>query len=224
MIYIRKNGVFYENSYNPDADEYVFTKVESFIPYLNEVIHIDSQITLEDFFNILEKDEDIVNIIFGSYMGHFPLRPYLDDIQRKCPDEGEEDMEYEDMEYIECSWVIEQFDYKVFYEKFKDEKRSTDDIFGPLRKPDGDEVNDITEYVDIHGWGPYVPGEHEVYGEGEEPPTHMSYAIEFTPLYRMKHIPIKLDKNFVMREVLKKLFLKVLHRTLQKQRNLFHHS
>jgi len=195
MIYIRKSGVFYENEYNPDADEYVFTKVESFIPYLSESIHIDSEITIEDFFDILKKDEEIVDIIFGSHMGHFPLRPYFDEIKQECMDESKEEMEY-----IECSWVIEHFDYKVFYEKFKDKKTSTRDIFGPLREPDGDEVNEITEYIDVYGWGQHIPHEDDIYEDGNDPPTHASYAIEFLPLYRIKHLPIKLNKNFVMRE------------------------
>ena len=50
MIYIRKNGIFYENGYSPEAEEYAFTRVESVIPYLNDIIHIDHKITLEDFF------------------------------------------------------------------------------------------------------------------------------------------------------------------------------
>jgi hypothetical protein len=196
MIYIRKNGIFYENSYSPDAEEYIFTKVESFIPYLNEVIHIDSEVTLEDLFLLFEKDETIINVIFGSHMGHFPLAAYIEDIKKECMEESREDMVY-----IECCWVAEQFDYRKFYEKHKDDK-DDDDIFGKMHEPDEDDKNEISIYVDVHGWGKYIPaeGEEENYEEGYVPPTHTGYAIEFTPLYRIKHLPIKLNKEFIIKE------------------------
>jgi len=195
MIYIRKNGIFYENSYNQDSDEYVFTKVKSFIPYLNEVIHIDQEVTLEDLFFIFEKEEDLVNVIFGSHMGHHPLSAYLEDIKKDCMDESREDLEC-----IECSWVAEQFDYQKFYEKHKDDEK--DLVLGPLHEPDENDVNEISIYVDVHGWGQYVPaeGEEESYEEGHVPPEHSSYAIEFTPLYRIKHLPIRLNKEFIIKE------------------------
>jgi len=199
MIYIRKNGVYYENNYSPDANEYVFTKVDSFVPYLNEVIHIDSEVTLECLFDLLERDEDIINIIFGSHMGHHPIRPFIDEIKSKCIPESQEEMEY-----IDCCWVSEQFDYKRFYERFKDEKRSEQDeeLFGELEEPSDDESNEINIYVDIHGVGPYQPfeGEEDHYKEGYVPPETSTYAIEFTPLYRLKHLPIKLNTSFVMKE------------------------
>lgn len=195
MIYIRKNGIFYENGYSPDAEEYLFTKVKSFIPYLGEIIHIDKEITLEDIFLIFEKDENLVNIIFGSQMGHHSLSAYLEDIKKDCMDESREELEY-----IELNWVAEQFDYKKFYERHKDDEK--DIILGPLHEPDEDEVNEIEIYVDVHGWGEYIPadGEEENYEEGYVPPTHGSYAIEFTPLYRIKHLPIRLNKKFIIRE------------------------
>jgi len=194
MIYIRKSGIFYENNYSTESDEYLFTKVESVIPYLNEIIHMDSEITLEDFFLLLANDEDIVNIVFGSHMGHFPLRPYLDEIKTKCLPENREDLEH-----IECSWVIEQFDYKEFYERYKSED-VLGGLIGELREPEGDEVNDIVIYVDVFGLGKFSPQKDEEYKDCLKPPTHSSYAIEFTPLYKLKHLPIKLNKKFIIRE------------------------
>lgn len=195
MIYIRKSGIFYENGYKPDTEEYVFTRVKSFIPYLNEVIHIDSEITLEDFFDILEKEEKLVNVVFGSHMGHHLLGPFYDEIKRDCFPEDREDLDY-----IECKWVIEHFDYKIFYEKFKDERRETESIFGPLREPEEDDVKEITVYVDVYGWGKYKPSKDEIYQEDEEPPSHITYAIEFIPLNKIRHIPIRLNKEFILIE------------------------
>jgi hypothetical protein len=194
MIYIRKNGIFYENGYNPDAEEYIMTRVESIVPYLNETIHIDREITLEDLFDIVEEDEEIINIIFGSHLGHHPLRPFFDEIKRDCMMESQEDLDL-----IEFSWLVEQFDYKKFYEKYKDKREQTEDIFGALKKPDGDELNEISIYVDIHGWGPVESKEDEEYVAKDEPMDYTTYGIEFTPLYRMKHLPIRLNKEFLIR-------------------------
>jgi hypothetical protein len=190
MIYLRKNEIFYENNYNPDSDEYVFTKVKSFIPYLDEIIHIDQEVTLADVFLLFENDNNLVEIIFGSQMGHHPLSVYIEDIKKSCMDESREELEY-----IACSWRAEQFDYKKFYDRHKKDK--TDPILGPLHEPDEDDVNEVDVYVDVHGWGKYVPADGE---EEFDLPEHGSYAIEFTPLYRMKHLPIRLDKKFVIKE------------------------
>ena len=138
-----------------------------------------------------------MNIVFGSHLGHYELRPYLEEIKKECMPESREEMDY-----IEFSWVAEQFNYKDFYEKFKGEEGK--DTFlgnlGKLKEPDEDEVTEITIYIDVHGWGKFEPQEDEIYEKGEEPPTHTSYAIEFTPIYRMKHLPIKLDKSFILRK------------------------
>ena len=207
MIYIRKNGIFYENSFKQDSEEYVFTRVESFIPYLTEFVHVDREITLEDIFSVLEQDEEMIGIIFGSHMGHNPLRPFINEIKRECMLESQEDYDY-----IECSWGAEQFDYKKFYKYFKKEqsnkeKNLTDNIFNQMPAVDGDEVNEISIYVDVHGWGKNEKdtedeyyGYNESYEDGEEAPTHISYAIEFTPLYKIKHVPIRLNKEFIIRE------------------------
>ena len=163
MIYIRKNGIYYENNYNRDSEEYVMTKVESVIPYLNDEVHIDSEINLEDFLTIVEKDEEIMNIVFGSHLGHFSLRPFLEEIKKDCMPESQEDMEY-----LELSWVAEQFNYREFYEKHKDDPVDEDSIFGKFQEPDEDTVNEITIYVDVHGWGKFEPQEKEIYKEEKQ--------------------------------------------------------
>jgi hypothetical protein len=197
MIYLKKTGVFYENEYNTDAEEYVYKQVKSVIPYLNDGIEIDKNFTLEDFFDIVEDEEEIFQAVFSCFLGHFPLRPFIEEIQKDCLPEGEEDLEC-----IECQWVAEQFDYRVFYEEHKDDERkgSAFELMGDLREPDKDSVNEITIYTDVHGWGKYQPCKDETYEEGETIPTHMGYAIEFTPLYRLKHLPIRLNTDFVIRE------------------------
>ena len=75
------------------------------------------------------------------------------------------------------------------------------DKLGEMDEPDKDDINEISIGVDVHGWGKHHPSEDEkkVYNKVEDIPSHISYAIEFTPLYRLKHLPIKLNKKFEMR-------------------------
>jgi len=196
MIYLRKDGVFHENDRNPDSDDYVLEKIDSLVPYLTDMIEIDEDITLQDFFNIVEKEEDIMDIIFSSDLGCFPLRSYIEEIKKDCLPESKEDLDF-----IVCSWVAEQFDYRLFYEKHKDdEEGGFIDKLGGLREPCEHDKNEVSVYIDVSGWGKYEPQEDEVYGEGEQPLTHTSYGIEFTPLYRLKHLPIILDKTFIIRD------------------------
>ena len=197
MITFKKNGIFYDNEINPEHEDYVYEKVDSIIPYLNEIIEFDKNLTLRDFFVLLEADEEMIEKVFGSHMGHHPFRPYLNEALSECVPDGKEDMEY-----IKCGWVAEQFDYHLFYERHKDDKQDEDSLMAKfdldLHEPTEEDVNEVSIYIDVYGWGKYMPadGEEENYDDDYEPPTHTSYAIEFTPLNRLAHLPLKLD-NFV---------------------------
>lgn len=198
MIILKKTGIFRENDYDPDQEGYIYKQVNSVIPYLEENIEMDEDFTLRDFFDVIGEEMEIMEIVFASSLGRHPLAPYVAEAQQDCmPDNREE------MEYIECSWVSEQFDYNLFYKNHKDDVDDEESVVGQLgmdlHEPTEDDMNEVSIYVDVHGWGKYDPGKDEVYPKGEKPPTHTSYAIEFTPLHKMAHLPIKLDTDFVMR-------------------------
>jgi hypothetical protein len=199
MIIFKKSGIFYDNDINPEHEDYIYEKVDSIIPHLTEVIEFDKNLTLRDFFMLLEPDEELIDIVFGSHLGHHPLGPYAEEVKNDCVPDGKKDMDY-----ISCSWVADQFDYRMFYEKHKDDEHDEESIsfrLGlDLHEPTEEDENDISIYVDVHGWGPYDPSEDDPYDEDNPAPTHTSYAIEFTPLNRMAHLPIKLDTHFEMRD------------------------
>ncbi len=199
MIIFKKNGIFYDNDINPEHEEYVYKEIESIIPYLAEPIEFDENLTLRDFFHLLEPDEKMIELVFGSHLGHFPIRPYMDEVSGDCVPDGKEEMEY-----IECSWVTEQFDYALFYKNHKDDKDDEGSVINQLdmelHVPKEDDKNDVSIYIDVHGWGPNTPGEDEVFPEDYEPPTHTSYGIEFTPLNRMAHLPLRLNKSIEIRD------------------------
>ena len=191
MIYLTKTGIFFENHYAKQSEKYVYREVDGVVSFLTEQIEIQEGFTLGDFFELVEKEKFLIETVFGCHLGHFPLQPYLDDIKKVCPLDDRSDLDY-----LECYLAAEQFDYKLFYEENKDKECG---IFGAPSKPDEDSKNEISIGVGFHGWGTYEPIDGEVFNE-EKPPTHCGYAIEFTPLYKMKHLPIKLDKEFTMKD------------------------
>jgi len=199
MIIFKKNGIFYDNDVNPEHEDYVYKEVESIIPHLAEVITFDKNLTLRDFFHLLEPDAKMIEIVFGSHLGHFSIAPYMEEVSGDCVPDGKEDMEY-----IECCWVAEQFDYALFYQEHKDEEDDPDSVSSQLgveyHEPTEEDKNDISIYIDVNGWGPYEPDEDEDYDEDHPAPSHTSYAIEFTPLHRMAHLLLKLNESVVMRD------------------------
>ena len=193
MIIFKKNGIFHDNNVNPEHEDYVYKQIDSIIPYLTNNINFDNDLTLKDFLILLEPDEKMVEIVFGSDLGHFPISPYIDEVKK--------DYSFNDktkLEYIECSWAAEQFNCHLFYENNKeDEYELGDIILSELDIEDLDckDENDITIHIDVSAWGPYISDKNEIISDDFIPPTHMSFAIEFTSLSKLAHLPIKLNKN-----------------------------
>jgi len=195
MIILKKSGIFYENEEDINHEDYIYQQIESIIPYLNDTIEIEENLTFKDLFLLIEQDEEMMNIVFSSYLGHCPLAPYIEEIKQDCIPDGREEIDQ-----IECCWTIEQFDYKLFYEDYKNNSESLPfELNEELHKPDKNDGNEISIYIDIHGWGPYIPDEDSESSEKSSYPIRSSYGIEFIPLYRLSHIPIKLNTNFIIR-------------------------
>ena len=72
-------------------------------------------------------------------------------------------------------------------------------------KPPANDVNEISIYPDVHGWGEVdFDKEEELYKPTKSEGNRQSFAIEFTPLYRLKHLPLRLDTSFVIKDQDKK--------------------
>ena len=177
MIIVKKDSFYYENDYSPDHEDYVCEKVASIVPFLNHGIRIEEDVTLEDLFSLLEPDAEILQIVFSSHLGHHKIQPYFDEIKKRCLPEN-----MSDMDCIELSWIVEQFNYAKFYEK---SKKDWKDIHVPTEE---DKITSLTVAIDVHGYG----------DDDENPERKVSYGIEFTPLYKLKHLPIRLDREFVL--------------------------
>jgi hypothetical protein len=88
-------------------------KVNNIIFYLNELIEIDENYTLKDFFKIVKKNKDIFNIIFYSDLGGNNLQLYIDDINKKVKKKKKEENEdNEKIDYLGIFWMAEHWKYK----------------------------------------------------------------------------------------------------------------
>ena len=159
MIKLFKNKIIYENDINPTHEDYIKEKVDGVIPYLNNRIEIAKNFTLGDFFKIIEKEVDIYELLFSSHLGHFPLKPFVDDCFKDIQSKND-DM---NIEFLECRWGAELADWG-----------------------DGKEFE---IYVDFHGWGSW-------YAEHLKERETGGIAIEFTPLYELKNLSLRLNENF----------------------------
>lgn len=162
MIKLFKNKIIYKNDINPKHKDYIKEEVDSVIPYLNNVIELSKDFTLEDFFKILQKNTKLHELVFASHLYRIPLKPYFDDIFKNCPKKDKSDLEH-----IELKRYSDLFTYR--------------------------KKTDIENHVHVSGWGKYEQQEDE---EPEQNLTYTSYGIGFIPLYKMKHLVIKLDKKF----------------------------
>ena len=195
MIIFKKHGIFFDNDINPEHEDYILEKVDSIVPYLGELIEFDDNFTMRDFFTILEEDEEMLEKIFSSHLGKQPLRQFFEEALSDCIPDGRAEMDC-----IKCEWSAEQFDYHLFYaEHINDESSLMAQFDLELHEPTDDDVNEVSIYLNVHGWGKYIPSEEENYDDNE-PPTHIYYAIELTPLNRLAHLPLKLDHSIVIKD------------------------
>lgn len=185
MIIMTRNHLIYENDYNPKHKEYRKEEVVSLIPFLNNVIQIEPDVTLYDFFHFLSRDKSLIQTIFASHMGHFLLSPYLEELEKNYDEKEEENSEK--LVCIELSWIVDSFCYSEFYNENKDNKE-LNRIFGEPSPPtkESDNKNEIDIYIDVHGIG--------------DDPDRTFYGIEFTPLYKLKDLPIHLNTNFKIKK------------------------
>ena len=163
MIHLSKDGIRYSNHYRKDCDKYVTKMVNSLVPYLREEVQLSEDYTLADLFEILGRDVDNYDIIFGSELGHHPFELFMNDINAEAPVIDGDDK----MEFLEVQWTCECDDYTA----------------------KGYSWGKSIEFnTDFHGWGTWDDDENSPHPDG----TKGGFAIEYTPLAELKHYPLKL--------------------------------
>ena len=58
-------------------------EVFSLVPYLTNLCEIGDNFTFGDLFSFIEKDLDLIEIVFGGSMGNFPLIDFLNGLNAK---------------------------------------------------------------------------------------------------------------------------------------------
>lgn len=183
-IILKKDGIF-----TKDGSEQELEDVSNIglISFLNRGIEVDPDFTLGDLFKIIERHLDEYDLVFSSHLGRFPLKIYIDDINKECPLDDRENMSY-----LEVYWSAEYFDHYKFNKEHPD-GFSIGDLKMPPSEP-VEEPAEITIYAGFHGWGEY---NNDQINE-QDKPQFGGFAIEFTPLRKLKHLPLHLNKNFIL--------------------------
>lgn len=101
MIFLDKNEIYFKSS-NKEKSK----KVKSIFPYLNSKIELSDNVTLENIFEIIEREKELFNIIFSSNMGRLPIEDFINEIKSK--DRYNDDS----IDYLEVGYCIEIFDDK----------------------------------------------------------------------------------------------------------------
>jgi len=106
-ILIKKDGIYYRDW---DDGEQLENKVESFIPYLNEEIRVEDDITFEDFFNHVMDNHEIISVIFASQLGHFDLGKWVDEWKKPFVDKPDG---HTRTKYLQVAWSTEWWDKSI---------------------------------------------------------------------------------------------------------------
>jgi len=169
MIRLTKDKAIYTNHYQKWCAKYVEKEVFLFHPFLDEVVELSDDFTLEDLFYWIGRNQDHFDLIFCSQLGNRPLQCYLDEVQKPYPEKDDE------IEYLELQRFGELWDW-----------------------------GDIDLFISFSGIGK---------GKG------INYALEFTPLNEIKHLPLKLNKKFVITTYKKSTFFSRLVSKLRRKGN-----
>lgn len=178
QIKIAKNGVFIWDS---EEDDWTDISLTSLVQFLQNPVQIEEGVIFEDLFKILERHADEYNLVFSSHLGHFPLSSYLEDINKECPIDDRSDICY-----LELQWSASLFDYHKFNQMYPDPENFPNDSVP--------EIPEITICADFHGWGEWKDDNIRE----EDKPYYGGIAIEFTALRKLKHLPLKLNKSFIL--------------------------
>jgi hypothetical protein len=103
MITLKKTGIFYKSDHRDKKEK----KVKTVIPFLSEIIHIDKDFTLLDFFKLLKKNTPLYETVFSSALGHYRLDPFIKDVSKKFKGDDEDDMDR-----IEVYWSTDQWEFE----------------------------------------------------------------------------------------------------------------
>jgi hypothetical protein len=107
IVYIKKDGIYYRQ-FNKETKEESFSNIESHMAYyLQDIVSIDEDVTVEDLMNVLMQYEEQVDVLFMGHTRGFKLKPFFDNMNEEAP----EGVGITDLDFIEFHW---ETDYTVY--------------------------------------------------------------------------------------------------------------
>lgn len=175
---------------NPASDGIHLTKeyYKDFLPTDLQwnVTKIDDDFTLYDLFRLVYHANQMIPDIFTA-MGMLEFYTFWDQIQL---DRNPDDVD--DIKYLELYWHL---DYDT--RKIKKTSKPTDQpncltIKDNHNYWDDPKIGELSNLMAFHGIGPGCPSKNlDFHGCGDDCLENTTYAIEFTPLNNLAHLPIR---------------------------------
>ena len=113
-LLVKKDGLYIRDW---DDGKQVEKKVDSFIPYLNEEIRVEDDVTFEDFFNHIMDEYKLVTIIFASQLGHFDLGKWRKEWAKPFVDKPDG---HTRTKHLEVAWCTELWDESISDDKVRE--------------------------------------------------------------------------------------------------------
>lgn len=152
------------------------------------VTKIDDNFTLYDLFRLVYHANHMIPGIFAT-LGMLEFQAFWDQIQlNRDPDD------VDDVEYLELYWHL-TYDTRKIKQTGKptDQSKSTlmDDGYNYWDDP---KIAELPNLMAFHGIGPGCPSKSLDFHEcGDDCPKVTRYAIEFTPVNNLAHLPIRVS-------------------------------
>lgn len=106
-IEIYKDKWYLTSEHEPDSPYYEKKEIDSIYSNLEYVVEIkDNNFTLNDLFTFVEKEVDILQLVFNNILGGFSLQKFIDEIKKEPVDNDKE------IDYLEIYWGATLTEYE----------------------------------------------------------------------------------------------------------------
>lgn len=86
-------------------DEKKETIENSLIQWLCQEVELSPDFTLENLFYFIKQEKDMINIVFYSHIGGFPIEAYIEEIEKDITPNND----YSDLDELEMGWYTEYY-------------------------------------------------------------------------------------------------------------------
>lgn len=153
------------------------------------VASIDSDITLYDIFLLVYQAENImpgICCVFGMI--------YFDEFWRQINTPRDPD-DKDEIDYLELYWGL-SYDTRITFKTGKSTDQKGKTRYSNKNYWDDPQCGDMSNLMSFHGIGQGCPyKDQDLHECGDDCPTETGYAIEFTPVNNLAHLPIRMKST-----------------------------